>query len=102
MKDKLKKLIEEFYPELELKKVENIIDKYKTNKINYKITHKTNFVISYADSIANSFKKIKLEKFLKKNYSNINNIHLLPFFSYTSDDGFSVSDYYNVDKRFLN
>ena len=102
MKDKLKKLIEEFYPELELKKVENIIDKYKTNKINYKITHKTNFVISYADSITNSFKKIKLEKFLKKNYSNINNIHLLPFFSYTSDDGFSVSDYYNVDKRFLN
>ena len=102
MKDKLVKLIKEFYPELELKKVEDIIKKYKISKTDYKITNKTNLVISYADSITNSSKKIKLEKLLKKHYSNINNVHLLPFFSYTSDDGFSVSDYYNVDKRFLN
>lgn len=40
-----------------------------------------------------------LELFLEENLKKtINNIHLLPFFPYSSDDGFSVIDYMKVDE----
>ena len=102
MGKELKKLILSIYPSANLNEIENLIEKYRKNKINYKITNKSNLVIAYADSVTDAKKNITLDKFLEKNYSNIDNVHLLPFFSYTSDDGFAVSDYYNVDKRFLN
>ncbi len=37
------------------------------------------------------------EKYLK---GNMNSIHFLPFFPYTSDDGFSVVDYYQIGEQF--
>tara|TARA_A100001015_G_scaffold44616_1_gene49060 strand:+ start:1008 stop:1802 length:795 start_codon:yes stop_codon:yes gene_type:complete len=57
------------------------------------------FLISYGDSIyENNDKKLKtlsnfLEKFCKKQF---NNVHILPFFPYSSDDGFSITDYEEV------
>jgi glycosidase len=39
-----------------------------------------------------------LHQFLSKHVSSsINTVHLLPFYPWTSDDGFSVVDYYQVD-----
>ena len=43
-------------------------------------------------------KKLKtLNKFMDKYaYPNFNNLHILPFFPYSSDDGFSIKDYEKV------
>lgn len=52
-------------------------------------------LISYADSLLGSESPIReLHGFLKRNLTGeITLVHLLPFFPYTSDDGFSVVDY---------
>ncbi len=54
------------------------------------------FLISYGDSIVeNSDNKLKaLSKFLNKYCKKLfKNVHILPFFPYSSDDGFSITDY---------
>ncbi len=41
-----------------------------------------------------------LHRFLKEQLSDsINSVHILPFFPYSSDDGFAVIDYRQVDKQ---
>ena len=57
--------------------------------------------ITYADSIkCESEKPFKTLKKFFDNYlkDTINCIHVLPFFPYTSDDGFSVLDYSSVNE----
>ena len=57
------------------------------------------FLISYGDTFfENEVKKLKtLNKFMDKYaYPNFNNLHILPFFPYSSDDGFSIKDYEKV------
>jgi len=66
----------------------------------YPLTQKDVVLITYADQFSahdcdplealNNF----CVSFLK---SSFNTIHILPFFPYSSDDGFSVIDYYQVD-----
>ena len=54
------------------------------------------FLITYGDSIVKtSDNKLKaLSKFLNKYCKNhFNNVHILPFFPFSSDDGFSITDY---------
>ena len=57
------------------------------------------FLISYGDSIVSEKnKKLKtlknfFDKFIKPYF---NNIHILPFFPFSSDDGFSIIDYKKV------
>ena len=57
------------------------------------------FLISYGDSIVSAKeKKLKtlknfIDEFLKPHF---NNIHILPFFPFSSDDGFSITDYKKV------
>lgn len=57
-------------------------------------------LITYGDSIQQGGEKplttlkIFLDKFLN---NSISHVHILPFFPYSSDDGFSVIDYYQVD-----
>ncbi|MEO1444195.1 MAG: hypothetical protein AAFV33_27620, partial [Chloroflexota bacterium] len=39
-----------------------------------------------------------MQRFLKERvHPTINSVHFLPFYPWTSDDGFSVVDYYRVD-----
>jgi len=61
---------------------------------------KTHVLITYADSIqkdGNSHHLKTLHHFLEKNLkSTMTAVHLLPFFPYSSDDGFAVQDYYKV------
>ena len=57
------------------------------------------FLISYGDSFfEKDEKKLKsLSKFMNKyGYPNFNNLHILPFFPFSSDDGFSITDYEKV------
>lgn len=89
----------------------NILNRFK-KEFNFKkksdfsfkrFSEKDIVLICYPDHISTTQenlkrKKIKiLHKFLKKYaFGLVNKIHLLPFFPYSSDEGFSVIDYYQV------
>ncbi|MBT0587145.1 sugar phosphorylase [Alteromonas oceanisediminis] len=58
-------------------------------------------MITYGDSIVEEGEKplASLHRFLQKYCVNtINKVHLLPFYPYSSDDGFSVIDYSTVNQ----
>ncbi|MFD1581940.1 alpha-amylase family glycosyl hydrolase, partial [Microbulbifer halophilus] len=57
-------------------------------------------VITYADTILSGDRRPlqALHHFLKEHFTMlINSVHILPFFPYSSDDGFAVIDYKQVD-----
>lgn len=56
-------------------------------------------VITYGDSILGGNAPLKeLKDFLDEHLSDaINTVHILPYFPWTSDDGFAVSDYLSVN-----
>jgi len=59
-------------------------------------------LITYGDSIVadGSVPLAQLHRFLDRHCSGvINSVHILPFFPYSSDDGFSVIDYFAVDEN---
>ncbi len=86
------------------KKIKNLIEKYK-NKIDskpYKMSQKDVILITYADQIVTADEPPlqTLERFLQKYLKEIiNTVHILPFYPYSSDDGFSVIDYKDVSPR---
>ena len=58
-------------------------------------------MITYGDSVQKDGEKpLKtLQRFLQEHIGNtINGVHILPFFPYSSDDGFSVIDYSSVNE----
>lgn len=58
-------------------------------------------MITYGDSIVDENERplVTLNKFLHRYCKNtVNNVHILPFFPYSSDDGFSVIDYSTVNE----
>ncbi|PRO69220.1 sugar phosphorylase [Alteromonas gracilis] len=58
-------------------------------------------MITYGDSIIDENERplVTLNKFLHRYCKNtVNNVHILPFFPYSSDDGFSVIDYSTVNE----
>ncbi|MCH8567709.1 MAG: sugar phosphorylase [Balneolales bacterium] len=86
-----------------LRRLTNLIQKYGTIKpapeFKKHYSHKDVYVITYGDSITSKERTPlqELHKFLKSNFSGlINNVHILPFFPFSSDDGFSVIDYRKV------
>ena len=64
------------------------------------LTQKDVVLITYGDSITNKDEpglKV-LNDFLKKHVADtVSMVHILPMFPYTSDDGFSVSDYRKIN-----
>jgi sucrose phosphorylase len=57
-------------------------------------------LITYGDSIINDNEKplITLQRFLNKYIKDtVSAVHILPMYPYTSDDGFSVVDYYEIN-----
>ncbi len=61
---------------------------------------KSNILITYGDMVTdeNEAPLVTLHKFLKKHLSKeLSGVHILPFFPYSSDDGFSVIDYRQVN-----
>ncbi|MCG1009721.1 sugar phosphorylase [Salinicoccus sp. ID82-1] len=63
------------------------------------VDEKDVMLITYGDSIKSDGEKPleTLRKFLEKYVGDtISSVHLLPFYPYTSDDGFSVQDYLTV------
>ena len=79
------------------------------NKVGKKLSNNTigsdeSILITYGDSIYDKETGEKTLKTLHKFLSNylknyINTVHILPFFPYTSDDGFSIVDYKKVNEK---
>jgi glucosylglycerate phosphorylase len=66
------------------------------------LTERDVVLITYGDQIATEHERPleTLHKFANTYLKNaVTGIHLLPFYPYTSDDGFSVVDYLEVDKN---
>ncbi len=87
------------------KQVGVVIEKYRYSLPHYekRLTEKDVVLITYADTIRceGQFPLETLDEFLDENIDGlINTIHLLPFFPFSSDDGFAVTDYYAVNPEF--
>ena len=97
-------IAKDLYGKEGLNKIEVLVNKIsetKPKKIENRFSNKDIFVISYANSIKTQIPNLSnVPKVINEYYPLINNIHFLPFFSWTSDDGFSVSNYYEIDKRY--
>jgi sucrose phosphorylase len=67
------------------------------------LSHRDAFLITYGDMLGSGEDEpglARLERFLSKwNQGAFSYLHLLPFHPYSSDDGFSVIDYREVDPR---
>jgi len=64
-------------------------------------TQKDVIMITYGDSIVKVDEKplVTLEHFMNQYLEkSVNSVHILPFFPYSSDDGFSVIDYSSVNE----
>ncbi len=84
-----------------LKGIRALIDKYR-KKIKphyYKMSEKDIILITYGDQVRrpNEEPLESLKHFLDERVKEvINTVHILPFYPYSSDDGFSVIDYCKV------
>lgn len=87
------KLIEQIFCLLQ----ENFADSLAEN-IN-KWSHNEVILITYGDSICTPTEKplVTLNRFLTNLEDTITGVHILPFYPYSSDDGFSVIDYLQVN-----
>lgn len=67
-----------------------------------RVSELDSILITYGDMVSapGQAPLFTLAKFLQRHISNtISTVHMLPFFPYSSDDGFSVIDYEIVDQR---
>jgi len=101
-----KKTAADFYPKLEqfiIDFAEKHPELRKQSQDAARLTEKDSVVICYGDHIQTEAEDPlqTLNKFFK-NYlaESISTIHILPFFPYSSDDGFSVIDYKKVNSDF--
>ncbi len=65
-------------------------------------SEKDSVVITYGNSVEDGAHKPLdlLHDFLIRHFKGVvNGVHILPFFPFTSDDGFAVSDYYSVSPQ---
>ncbi len=82
------------------------IEKYRTSSEPGKKWDESDIVlITYGDSIRNDYEaglKV-LKRFLSQHLADeLSFVHILPFYPYTSDDGFSVVDYKQVNQKLGN
>lgn len=85
-----------------LERTYNLLDGYRL-RIKHReggLSERDSILISYGDQVqrANEMPLQTLRSFCDKYLKNvINGIHILPFYPWTSDDGFSVVDYRQID-----
>ncbi len=93
---------ERITPEI-LEKYFKMLKRCKCEKASKELwSEKDTFLITYGDSLLKMDEKPlrTLHHFAEKNLSeSISTIHLLPFFPYSSDDGFSVIDFKQVNPQ---
>jgi sucrose phosphorylase len=102
VKDLLKKIYGEETAALALKRIAPIIEKYavqKSKKETY-FSQEDVVLITYGDSLKKEGEAplATLHEFANQYLKGaISNVHFLPFFPYSSDDGFSVMDFFEID-----
>jgi sucrose phosphorylase len=102
VKDLLKKIYGEETAALALKRIAPIIEKYavrKSKKETY-FSQEDVVLITYGDSLKKEGEAplATLHGFASQYLKGaISNVHFLPFFPYSSDDGFSVMDFFEID-----
>jgi len=84
--------------------VKKLIQKYKKRIVSkeYHLTQKDTILITYGDQLqcVNESPLQTLKNFLDNHLKGvINSVHILPFYPYSSDDGFSVINYSEVDPK---
>lgn len=92
------KLFEEIYGPSNTERFKQFLNKYESVSRNYKLDSSDSFLITYGDSIIsekNGFETL-FSTLETKVGDSIKNVHILPMYPYTSDDGFSVIDYEQV------
>lgn len=103
---KINKRLHKLYPEdtavKALESIANLINKYKQSikSKEYHLSQKDIVLITYGDQVSrNSEPTLQtLNEFMDNHLKGvINSVHILPFYPYSSDDGFSVVDYCEVD-----
>ena len=92
---------EEKAPQL-YERAQKLVDGYRTRIFTHsgELTERDSILITYGDQVQSTNEKPlqTLGKFCKKYLTNIvSGIHILPFYPWTSDDGFSVVDYREID-----
>lgn len=107
IKEKLEFIYGDKYEENFTSNIEKLINKWEKKSFDNtsKVSEKNIYLITYGDSIYEDGKPSleTLKKFLNKEIGDtITDVHLLPMFTYTSDDGFSVVDYMEIDKELGN
>jgi sucrose phosphorylase len=90
-------------------RTQKIMDGYRARTHNAahdsELTERDSILITYGDQVQSPNKKPlrTLNKFCKQYLANVvSGIHILPFYPWTSDDGFSVVDYRKVDSNLGN
>lgn len=102
-----KRLHKIYPPEIADRAVDSIIDlifKYKSRikSTPYKLSEKDVILITYGDQVNKDYEPSlqTLKGFMDKHLKGvINSVHILPFYPYSSDDGFSVVNYGAVDPK---
>ncbi|MAD42530.1 MAG: sugar phosphorylase [Arcobacter sp.] len=106
MNENINKRLEKLYPKQTAndayKGIEKLINKYKKtiNSKEYHLSQKDIILITYGDQVSkNSEATLQtLNGFMDNHLKGVvNSVHILPFYPYSSDDGFSVVDYKEVD-----
>ena len=69
--------------------------------LNEKWSEKDCFLITYADTVSKKSQNnlVTLNVFLEKYCKEFSYIHILPFYPYSSDDGFAVIDYKKIEEK---
>jgi len=115
MYNELKKKLLLVYPDCDIegiiRSIDDIVKNYKdrlkyNNQDKFEIDSGDIALISYASSVVSKDKQKPALKVLKEFIQNFNideyfnTLHILPFYPWDTDRGFSVKDYYKVDKRY--
>ncbi|RIW34314.1 alpha-amylase [Bacillus salacetis] len=100
--EKLKRIYEQEYRDDYLTSFQELIEKWSARKSEgfQPVSEENVYLITYGDSIFEKGKPAleSLHTFLKEKVKDtITDVHLLPMFPYTSDDGFSVTDYREIN-----
>jgi glycosidase len=102
VKDLLKKIYGQETASLALDRITPVIEKYsvkKRKKESY-FSQEDVVLITYGDSLKKDSEAplATLHEFANRYLKGaVSNIHFLPFFPYSSDDGFSVMDFFEID-----
>lgn len=104
VEEKLKSIYKEDYKSEIFNMMKSTIEKFEGKNFEKTdaISEKNVYLITYGDSIYEEGQPTiyTLNKFLNNKVGDtITDVHLLPMFDYTSDDGFSVVDYMKIDKK---